>query len=42
MGFEMQEHPLRRKLSDELHARSINEFEGGEGLSIHIYERINR
>jgi uncharacterized membrane-anchored protein len=29
MGFEMQEHPLRRKLSDELHARSINEFEGG-------------
>ncbi|SVB10221.1 uncharacterized protein METZ01_LOCUS163075, partial [marine metagenome] len=29
MGFEMQEHALRRTLSDELHARSIHEFEGG-------------
>ena len=48
----MQEHPLRRKLSDELHARSIHEFEGGgrfirfifmtESTDETIIEPINR
>ena len=28
MGFKMQEHALRRTLSDELHARSFHDFEG--------------
>ncbi len=52
MGFEMQEHALRRTLSDELHARSIHEFEGGgrfirfifmiESTDEKIIEPINR
>jgi len=29
MGLKIQEHVLRRTLSDELHARSFQEFEGG-------------
>ena len=52
MGFEIQEHALRRKLSDELHARSFHEFEGGgrfirfifmtESTDETIIEPINR
>ncbi len=52
MGLKIQEHVLRRSLSDELHARSFQEFEGGgrfirfvfmiESTDQTIIEPINR